>query len=174
MRKKDKPPKREPKGDYSVGYAKTPEHSRFKPGNEFGKKGGRPKGSKNNATLLREILEFKIDMTLPSGITRRVTVLEAATWKTVTKALSGDARAYAEIKHLAEQVGIEITQPPIPDDDLTAEEATTLQHYKASIAAEALAKNAAERDQAANASVTPQADRPSVRTVVFPPRGQMS
>lgn len=165
--------KQQPRGDYQVGYARTPEHSRFKPGNQIGKKGGRPKGRKNNATLLREILEFKIDMVLPGGTSRRVSLLEAATWQTATKALRGDARAYAEIKNLAGQVGIEINEPPEPDEALTAYEEETLAQYNAVIAAEAIAKHksVAEAPSSSASCVSRVLGRPTVRRVTFGPRG---
>jgi hypothetical protein len=44
---------------YQVGYGKPPQEHRFRPG-QCGNRKGRPKGSKNNATLLREILDRKI------------------------------------------------------------------------------------------------------------------
>ena len=44
-------PKKAPKGDYPVGYAKIPEHARFKPG-ECGNPNGRPLGSKNRPAVI--------------------------------------------------------------------------------------------------------------------------
>ena len=174
--------KQQPRGDYEAGYAKTPEHTRFKPGNEIGKKGGRPKGRKNKATLLREILEFKIEMNLPGGASKRVTELEAATWKMATKAVGGDARAFAEIKQLANQVGIEISEPPPPDEVLSAEEEETLRQFLATIEAGALAKRASDARPSSSIVPVPHpaADRaptvvaipgkPTVRRVTFGPR----
>lgn len=176
-----KPAKKRPKGDYAVGYAKTPDHSKFKPGNEIGKRGGRPKGRKNNATLIREILEFKIDMTLPGGTSKRVPLLHAATWKLAMKALVGDARAYAGIKQLAEQVGIVVSEPPPADEELSPDEAATFEIFLGSVAAEADLKRAllpkpVSAEKGVPGTVIRFPDRPTVRRVTFgePTRGRGS
>ncbi len=178
MTKKIKSPKmakKQPQGDYPVGYAKTPEHSRFKVGNEFGKKGGRPKGRKNNATLLREILESKIEITAPDGVKKRVTMIEAATWQNLKKALSGDARAYAEVMRLAGQVGIETHAPSAPNEELAADEAATLALFHQAMEAEVLAKHGLPAatppaPDDGSPAVVSYPDRPTVRRVNFGPR----
>ena len=48
--------KRQPTGDYTVGYARPPVHSQFVPGNRGG---GRKKGSKSQATIMRKELDAK-------------------------------------------------------------------------------------------------------------------
>ena len=47
--------------DYEIGYGKPPKKHQFKPG-QSGNRKGRPKGTKNTATLLREILDRKIEL----------------------------------------------------------------------------------------------------------------
>jgi hypothetical protein len=59
-------------GDYEVGYGKPPKHSQFKPG-QSGYPKGRPKGSKNLKTDLREELA------------ERVQIKEGDRTKTITK-----------------------------------------------------------------------------------------
>ena len=49
--------KRQPTGNYPVGFAKAPEHSRFQPNNPGGP--GRPKGSRSQNSILRKELEAK-------------------------------------------------------------------------------------------------------------------
>ena len=46
---------------YRVGYGKPPKQHQFQPG-QSGNRKGRPKGAKNKATLLREILDRKIEV----------------------------------------------------------------------------------------------------------------
>ena len=56
IRRKKLVPKSEVKNfSYDVGFAKTPMHSRYKPG-QSGNPKGRPRGSKNKDTILREVL----------------------------------------------------------------------------------------------------------------------
>ena len=45
--------------EYEVGYKKPPQHTRFKPG-QSGNRHGRPAGSKNLATIVREALDAKV------------------------------------------------------------------------------------------------------------------
>ncbi len=166
-----KPAKKRPKGNYAIGYAKTPEHTRFKPGNEIGKRGGRPKGRKNNATLIREILEHKIEIKLPGGASKRVSLLHAATWKLAMKALSGDPRAYAEIAQLAVQVGIVTSEPPPADEELSPDQAETFARFRAALEAEVMARHAAGPSgpsaPEAHAIVVSVPGRPTVRRVTF-------
>jgi hypothetical protein len=52
---------RKPKGDSEVGYKKPPEHTRFKLGHCANPK-GRGKGTRNEATVIREILSQRIKL----------------------------------------------------------------------------------------------------------------
>src|SRR2546423_2320441 len=58
-----------------VGYGSPPQAHQFKPG-QSGNPRGRPKGAKNEATILRELLNRKIQIR-EGGRTRKITVLEA-------------------------------------------------------------------------------------------------
>jgi hypothetical protein len=76
---------------YSVGYSKPPREHRFKPG-QSGNPKGRPKGSKNTATLLRAILDRKVEMRT-DGLVRKVSVREAMLMRFAEAALKGDTKA---------------------------------------------------------------------------------
>ena len=81
--------------NYLVGRGRTPVHSRYKPG-QSGHRSGRPKGSKNASTILRQILAEKV--TLREGSrTRRVSRLEALLRATVQNGMKGDVKATAVI-----------------------------------------------------------------------------
>jgi hypothetical protein len=75
----------------SVGYGKPPRHTQFKKG-QSGNPRGRPKGSKNLATvLLRTAREL---VTVNEGGRRKsITKLEAMSKQLVNKAASGEPRA---------------------------------------------------------------------------------
>ncbi len=79
-----------PKPDRGIGRGKPPAYTRFKPG-QSGNLRGRPKGSKNMATLLEAELNQRVTIT-ENG--RRVTVTkrELVMKQAVNKAAAGDAR----------------------------------------------------------------------------------
>jgi hypothetical protein len=74
--------------EYRVGYGKPPLHSRFKKG-ESGNPKGRPRGSKNLATLLEGELRARIVVT-ENGRRRSITKQAAMVKHLVNKAVSGD------------------------------------------------------------------------------------
>ncbi len=74
--------------DYEVGYGKPPMHTRFKKG-ASGNPKGRPKGSKNLATLLEKKLKQRVVVT-EGGRRRSITKQEAMVKHLVNKAVSGD------------------------------------------------------------------------------------
>jgi len=80
---------------YSVGYGKPPLHSRFKPGQSPNPK-GRPRGSKNIATLLERALTERVTIT-ENGKRRSITKLEASFKQLVNRAASGDLLAMRQL-----------------------------------------------------------------------------
>ena len=78
------------KGAYKIGYGKPPRHTQFIPG-QSGNPKGRPKGSKNLATVLGKTLSERIHVS-ENGQRRSISKLEAAVKQLVNKAASGDPR----------------------------------------------------------------------------------
>lgn len=74
--------------DYDVGYKKPPKAHQFAKGHS-GNPNGRPKGSKNIASILKSVFNEKVSIT-EHGRQRQVTKLEAATMQLANKAASGD------------------------------------------------------------------------------------
>jgi len=82
------------KRSYDVGYGKPPKHARFAKG-KSGNPTGRPKGTKNLATIaLRESRQL-VRVNGPGG-SRSVTKLEAAMMQLCNKAAQGDLRSQRE------------------------------------------------------------------------------
>jgi len=81
--------------DPSVGYGKPPMVRRFKcdPFGNPTNKSGRPKGSKNRKTMVREIAHEMHTVT-ENGRKRRRSTLELILLKLRNKALTGNVRAY--------------------------------------------------------------------------------
>jgi len=76
-----------------VGYGRPPTEHQFKPG-ESGNRRGRPKGAKNEATIIKQILSRKIEV-CEKGKTRRISVLEGIFLKFAEDALRGNPKSAA-------------------------------------------------------------------------------
>ena len=84
--------------DYDVGYGKPPQQHRFRSGMSGNPK-GRPRGSKNLASLFAKLADQEITIT-ENGHKRRISKGEAVLLQTLNKALSGDLRATKEVVQL--------------------------------------------------------------------------
>jgi Family of unknown function (DUF5681) len=78
---------------YEIGYGKPPKQYQF-PRGRSGNPRGRPKGAKNTATLLREILDRKITFRSETGV-RKISVREAMLTRVAEHALDGDTKSVA-------------------------------------------------------------------------------
>lgn len=91
------PPKRKIKrlrlhsNDEDVGYGKPPRAHQFKPG-QSGNPNGRPRGRKNEAIMLDELL-FKKIVAREGGRERRITVIEAIFRRFAEDSLRGNIKA---------------------------------------------------------------------------------
>jgi hypothetical protein len=89
---------------YEVGYKRPPKQTRIKPG-ERRNPGGRPLGSRNIKTIVKESLTKKIAV-CRGDKTIRVPMMEAITDTFAVKAAQGDAKAAAVVINLATKAGI--------------------------------------------------------------------
>lgn len=78
---------------HSVGYGRPPRARQFKPG-QSGNPRGRPKGTKNETTILRKLLNRKIEIR-DGGRPRQVTILEAILLRFTEDALKGNTKTAA-------------------------------------------------------------------------------
>jgi hypothetical protein len=117
------PPKRWKKssdGNYSVGYGKPPEETRFKSG-QSGNPKGRPKGSKNFSTHFEEELSQQVTL-VENGKPRRMTKRQALAKQLMNKALSNDARAAALVLDHIRRTEASSAQQPITKNFRRAED----------------------------------------------------
>lgn len=117
--------------DYQIGYCRPPRHSRFRKG-QSGNPKGRPRGTKNLKTDLREELQEHI--TVREGERERRISKQRALLKSLTaKAIKGDMRAAGTLLNIVLRVleggHVEDTEAP-----LTAEERDVLAVFERRLA----------------------------------------
>lgn len=79
------------RADGEVGYCRPPKEHQFKSG-KSGNPKGRPKGARNEATILRGIFNRRIEVR-EGGRARKMSVLEAMFLRFTEDALKGNAKA---------------------------------------------------------------------------------
>ena len=104
------------KKPYTTGYKKPPKEHRFTKG-QSGNPRGRPKGSKNVATLLQEELAQTI-VVQEQGQNKSIKKLDAIVKQLVMKALKGDSRA---IEYLFKQIKLNTDQETDKTSSFTAD-----------------------------------------------------
>jgi hypothetical protein len=86
---------------YEVGYGKPPKNTQF-PQGRSGNPKGRPKGSRNLASIVLRETREKLLVRGPRG-SRKITKLEAAVMQLGNKAAQGDPRAQREFFSLVQR-----------------------------------------------------------------------
>jgi hypothetical protein len=103
---------REKKRDYEVGYGKPPRETRFQKG-QSGNPRGRPCGTKNLKTRVREALKEPVLVT-ENGRRRKVTKGEAIITQLVNRAANADLRAVKILLDLLRDIEAE-TEPAVTE-----------------------------------------------------------
>jgi hypothetical protein len=99
-----------------VGYRKPPSEHQFKPG-KSGNPKGRPKGAKNESTILDEILSQKIEYR-SGGRVRKISVLKGILLRMADDALKGNTKnATFILNRYAAMVSGELPPQDLGDDD---------------------------------------------------------
>lgn len=112
-----RPPRRiRPVRTSDAGYGKPPSEHRFKPG-KSGNPKGRPKGSKNELTILRKILDRKIE-TRSNGRIRKIPVLEGILLRVTEDSLKGNIKSAAFLlNRYAAMVSGDLRPEDLSEDD---------------------------------------------------------
>ena len=100
-----------------VGYGKPPRDHQFEPGRSGNPK-GRPKGSKNESTILKEVLHHKIAIRGSQGNVRKISVLEGIHRKVAEDALKGNVKSAGFLlNRYAALVSGELQPQDLSEDD---------------------------------------------------------
>jgi hypothetical protein len=108
-----------------VGYCRPPAENRFKAGRSGNPK-GRPKGAKSETTILRELLNRKIEIR-EGGKIRKITVLEAILLRFTEAALKGNTKTAAFLFDRYERH--EGSDPAMDSSQLSASEKEVLDDF---------------------------------------------
>ena len=85
-----------------VGYRKPPQHSRYRAG-QSGNPQGRPRGSKNLATLVHQALEEKVVVT-EDGRRRKISKRQAIVAQLVNRSAQADLKATQILLGLMQEI----------------------------------------------------------------------
>jgi hypothetical protein len=123
--------------DYTVGYKKPPEHSRFRPG-QSGNPAGRKKGVRNLASDVKRTLNVPVKVN-EGGRSRKVSTQAGILMVLREKALKGDARALDRLLEL----GSRFNNEPVSEvaQSLGSDDQAILEAYKKEIAASFASRN---------------------------------
>jgi hypothetical protein len=99
-----------------VGYCKPPPEHRFKSG-QSGNPRGRPKGAKNESTILNDLLHRKIDIR-EGGRSRKIPILEAILLRIIEDSLKGNTKsATFVLNRFGTMVSGELQRTDLSEDD---------------------------------------------------------
>ena len=115
--------------DYEVGYGKPPRHAGFQKGRSGNPK-GRPRGSKNLATLVSEALDQKVSVT-ENGRRRRVTKRELVIGQLVNKSASADLAATKVLLDITQGIERRSETAPAPPAAFTPPDEEVIAYLKA-------------------------------------------
>ncbi|MBY8825490.1 DUF5681 domain-containing protein [Sphingomonas colocasiae] len=121
--------------DYEVGYGKPPKTTRFKPG-QSGNPRGRPKGSPNVRTIVRDLMSEKVLVETGRG-KRKVPVIMALIMRKRAEAMKGDHRSAAFLLTLYSEAVPDTTEQHSKSqsaEELSESDRAILEAYEADLA----------------------------------------
>jgi uncharacterized protein DUF5681 len=96
--------KKQPRGDYPVGFARTPDETRFKPG-QSGNPKGRPKGARSHKRLVEEVFFEPFPVT-EGDRNRSMPALQIVLKRLRNRAMKDDLKAALAVISIAQKEGL--------------------------------------------------------------------
>jgi Family of unknown function (DUF5681) len=107
-----------------VGPGNPPKHRQFRKGTSGNPK-GRPKGSKNLRTLLLEAADHPVTVEV-GGKQRKLSALQATTFRLAEKAANGDAKSMAEFLDWVDEIQTQAAAAKPPEFPLSEQDVEVL------------------------------------------------
>ena len=101
--------------EYEVGYKKPPRSGQIKPG-ERRNPNGRPKGSRNFNSILRQLMEKPMTLTIDNTKVK-VSGREAIAYRVFQKAIAGDARCIDILRSIDHEFELQLAAKRAITDD---------------------------------------------------------
>jgi hypothetical protein len=111
----------------TVGYCRPPVHTQFRAG-QSGNPAGRPRGSPNFKTEMREALATEVEVVI-DGRPQRISKFRVVLEKLMSSASKGDFKAAALIVDLAQTVDNDASPATTDQTDLTLDDREILARY---------------------------------------------
>ena len=147
-----------PNDDDDVGFKRPPKATQFKKGRS-GNPRGRPRGTRNFKTDLKETLSRPVQVT-EAGRSRSISTQRAGLERLREKALRGDQRALDRMLELAERHAEDETAA-LAEEKLAASEAEILANYAERIREQHINEDLAGRDPSAQTATAADVESPS-------------
>lgn len=140
---------------YEVGYGKPPKKHQF-PKGQSGNRKGRPEGSRNFKTEVKETLKMPVSLK-EQGQNKRVSTQKAALMRLRERALNGDQRALDRLLDLARTYNGEDAEAEAAEA-LTPDDQAVLDNYLARNSRNTVSNDDAPKDEPSNDDGSAQDD----------------
>ena len=114
--------------EQKCGFCVPPKEYHYQKG-QSGNPRGRPRGTRNRNTIVREQMNRKITLTSPDGNSRRISTKEGIIMKQINKALQGNTDSAKWMIELSDAADAEYNEMSMARETLNHDDAQILKLY---------------------------------------------